>query len=230
MRSVLQIVQDAAPKIGIARPDYLMTSTGTTETELAALANELAERIARAHDWSLLKTLETHTGDGVTEGYTLPTDYLRMPKDGQIWSSRWQRPMLPISSDDWLRLEIREYDLIVGTWIMLGGEIKYRPVLTDTETAKFYYISADVVHPATGSNKARFTLDTDTFRLGDRLLELHIIWEWRYRKGLAYGEDMATAEAALAQAISEDKGARMIVQSSRRNIHGKTSYPWNVGV
>lgn len=230
MRSILEIVRDAAPKIGVARPTVLFGVTGETEIEMVSLANELAERIVRAHDWSLLKTLETHTGDGVTEGFALPVDFARMPKDGQIWSSRWQRPLVTISSDDWLRLEIREYDLIVGSWIQLGGEIRYRPVLDTAETAKFYYISTNVVAPATGANKARFTADADTFRLGDRLLELHLIWEWRQRKGLSYGEDMATAEAALAQAISEDRGARMLTQASRHRTMGKPSYAWNVGV
>lgn len=227
-RTVLEVVQDAAPKIGLSAPDAVYGSTDRTALELGSVANEIAERIVRAHDWSLLLTEQVYAGDGVTEGFDLPSDYLRMPKDAQVWSTRWQRPLLPISSDDWQRLEVREYDLITGTWILLGGQMKFRPELATGENATWYYVSNKAVAPVSGGNKARFTADTDTFRLGDRLLELHLIWEWRQRKGLPYAEDMRTAEIALAQAISDDKGARIVVQSSRRNVRGKPSYPWSI--
>lgn len=228
-RTILEIVQNAAPKIGVATPSALFSSTDETDIELRKVLQSAAERITRSHDWSILKTEATYAGDGVTEGFALPSDYLRMPKDAQVWSTRWQRPMLPVTSEDWLRLEVRNYDLIAGTWIILGGQMKFKPVLVTGESAKWFYIADASVKPVSGPNIARFAADTDTYRLGDRLLELQFIWEWRQRKGLAYGEDMQTAEIALAQAISDDKGARMIVQASRRRLQGKIAYPWAVG-
>jgi hypothetical protein len=227
-RTILEIVRAAAPRLGIERPALLFGSTADQEVELRAVLQEAADRIVRAHDWSMLKVEETHTGDGTTEGFALPTDYLRMPKEGQIWSTRWQHPLAPVTAEEWLRLDVREYDLIVGTWIILEGQVKYRPVLASGENARWFYISNLAVAPATGANKALFTADTDTFRLGDRILELAFIWEWRAAKGLPYEEHMATAEAALAQAISDDKGARIISQSSRRNFKGKMAYPWQI--
>lgn len=227
-RTVLQIAQDAARKIGIAVPEVLYSSTDRTDVEIASLLNELAERIARAHDWSLLKTEQTYSGDGSTVAYDLPSDYLRMPKEGQVWSTRWQRPLLAISPEEALRLDIRNYDLVTGTWTILGGQMKFSPALETGEDARWYYISNAVVRKADTTNAARFMADDDTFRLGDRLIELHLIWEWRQRKGLPYGEDMATAESALAQAISEDRGARLITQTSRRNVRTNIAYPWEI--
>lgn len=227
-RTILEIVRSAAPRMGLERPDQLLASTDDTDIRLVSVLQEAADRIVRAHDWSMLKVEETNTGDGVTEGFDLPTDYLRMPKDGQIWSTRWQHPLSPVTAEEWLRLEVREYDLVVGTWIILEGQIKFKPVLTSAETARWFYIADTAVKPASGANKGRFTADTDTFRLGDRILELALIWEWRASKGLPYEEAMATAEAALAQAISDDKGARIIAQASRRNVQGKMAYPWQI--
>jgi hypothetical protein len=227
-RTILEIVRSAAPRIGIARPDQLFGNTSDESVEIRAVLQEAADRIVRAHDWSKLKVEETHTGDGVTEGFALPADYIRMAKEAQIWSTRWQHPLAPVTAEEWLRLDVREYDLIVGTWIILEGQVKYRPPLATGETGRFFYISDLAVAPASGANKARFTADTDTFRLGDRILELALIWEWRAAKGLPYEEHMATAETALAQAISDDKGARIIAQSSRRNFKGKMAYPWGI--
>lgn len=227
-RTILEIVQNAAPRLGLAVPDVLFGSTDRTLVELRAALSEVSDRLAEQHDWTVLTYEETNTGDGSTEGFDLPTDYKRMPKDAQVWSTRWQRPLLPISGDDWLRLDIRQYDLITGTWIIRQGQMKFRPVLATGELAKWNYVSTNVVKPATGSNKPRFTADDDTFLLGDRLLELHLIWEWRHRKGLPYGEDMQTAELALAKAISDDRGARFVTQSSRRNVRAKIAYPWSI--
>jgi hypothetical protein len=227
-RTILEIVRSAAPRIGLARPDLLFGDTSEQSVEIRAVLQETADRIVREHDWSMLKVEKTHVGDGTTEGFALPTDYLRMPKEGQIWSTRWQHPLAPVTAEEWLRLDVREYDLIVGTWIILEGEVRYRPVLATGESARWFYISNLAVAPASGANKERFTADTDTFRLGDRILELAFIWEWLRSKGLPYEDRMTPAEVALAKAISDDKGARIIAQSSRRNFTGKMSYPWQI--
>lgn len=226
MRTILEIAQSVAPKIGIATPQMLFSSTDQTAVELASLANELAERIVRAHDWSAIKIIASFAGDGVTASFPVPTDYIRMPKDGQVWSTRLMAPLLHIhSTDDWLRLIVRNFGSVTGAWTILGGVMQFKPALAVAESAQFVYVSGNAIKPATGANKARFTTDTDSFLLGDRLLELHLIWEWRQRKGLSYGEDMATAEAALAQAVSDDGAARTITQRSRFNLSAPTAFP-----
>lgn len=227
-RTVLQVVQSAAPKLGIAVPSQLFAATGRTEIELRSVLNEVAERTVRAHDWSALKTLETDTGDGSTETFNLPTDYVRMPKGAHVWSSRWQAPLREISNEDWLMLDVLNYDMVVGSWTIIGGQIKYKPALTSTETAKWYYISGAYAVPSSGSNKTEFSADDDTFVLDDRVLELTLIWEYRQRKGLDYSEDMMNAETALAQQISDDRGARIVSQTSRGNMRGTPAYPLSV--
>lgn len=227
-RTALEIIQSAAPAIGIDVPSVLFSSTDRRDVELARVLNECAVRIGRAHDWEALKVLQTHTGDGTTSAYSLPSDYWRMPKEGQIWSTRWQRPMVHISNEDWLRLEIRDYDLVVGNWTLFGGQVQYRPALASNENTQWFYVSENIVAPSSGANKARFTADDDTFRLDDFVLEMELIWKWREQKGMEYAEDMATAVNALEQAITKDKGARIITQSSRRNVRAKVAYPWSI--
>ncbi len=227
-RSVLQIAQDAAPRLGLYVPDTIFGGDDRTHTELRSVINEVAERLAESHDWERLTEEATNVGDNATEGFDLPDDYKRMPKDAQVWSTRWQRPLLIVTSDDWLRLSVRQYDLVTGTYILRGGQIRFRPVLANGEEARWTYLSKNVVKPSSGANKDRFTDNADEFVLDDRLLELHLIWEWRHRKGLPYAEDMATAEDALAKAIAADKGARIIVQSSRNNARARVAYPWSI--
>ena len=227
-RTALEVVQSGAPRLAIDRPDVLFPSADQIAVELQATLNECAARIVKAYDWQALKVLDTDSGDGATTDRPLPTDFLRMPKDGQIWSTRWQRPLQQLTPEERLRLEVREYDLITGTWTIVGGSIVYTPALAVGEEAKYYYISKNVVRQADATVKERFTADDDTFLLDDRVLELALIWQWREQKGMDYAEDMKNAEEALSDAIGPDKGARMVVQSSRRNIRANVSYPWEI--
>lgn len=229
--TVLSVIADVAKVVGVTVPTQVFASTTREHVELAALANEMAVRIGKAHDWTLLRTLCTYTGDGTTTQFALPSDYLRMLKKTQLWSSAIQTPLTHIvDTDEWLEMQVRSYDYVIGAWTMLGGNIEILPAMANAVTAKWYYVSNLLVAPATGSNKALFTLDTDTFRLNERLLTLGMIWQWKANKGAAYAEEMATYEAALEQLISEDKGSRMVrVGRARLPRDVSIAYPQTVG-
>jgi hypothetical protein len=227
-RTVLQIARDAAYKLSIDPPEALFASADRTEQELGSVMNEVAARIVRAHDWSLLKKEQTYIGDGATEGYDLPSDYLRMPKETQIWSTRWQHPLLQVTPEDQLQLDVREFDIITTTWTIYGGQMRFKPALAVNENARWWYVSDTAIQRNNGTFNGRIEADTDVFRLGCRLLELHLIAEMRMRKGFDYEMDMMTAQTALAQKISEDRGARIVTQAQRRSTRAKTAYPWSI--
>ena len=228
MATVLEIVQGVAPRMGIPSPTSLLANASATERELLSVVNEVAKRIARAHDWRVLKTEATNTGDGTTTNYALPSDYWRFPKDAQVWSTRWQHPLRHIDPEEDLRFDVRNFDVVIGTWTLLGGDIKFRPALAAGEDARWLYISKNIVRPNMGDDKEGFTADDDTFLLDDRLLGLSLIAEWRQMKGFDYAEDLAAAQEALSQLISEDKGPRVITQSSRKTPLGKIAYPLSI--
>lgn len=230
-KTALTIAQDAALRLGLAQPTVLFTSTGRTEAELRSALIEASEKILHSHDWSALKVLETHVGDDSTTEYALPDDYLRMPKDAQLWSDKWQAPLESITPEEWLNIEVRDFDSVYGRWTIYGGNIVHRPALASDETAKFWYISDKVVKASNGTTKADFENDDDTFCLDDRTLELALVAEFRKRKGLDYGEEMAEADLSLSRAIDRDKGARIISQAiNRSGMTGKIAYPKTVVV
>lgn len=224
-RTALSIVQDAATKLGVAQPSVLFGSTDRTAIELREALIEAADKVLHAHAWQRLLTIQTNIGDGTTTDFSLPPDYLRMPKNAEMWSSRLQAPLAHISPEDWLRLDVRDYEVSIGVWTIFGGDIVYKPALASTETTRFWYISNKVVANDTSGTKAQFTADDDTFLLDDRVLELVLVWQFRTQKGLDYAEDMATAEIALARMIERDKGARILTQTSRRSVCGKLAWP-----
>ena len=227
-KTVLTIAGEVALKISLEKPSALFGSEDRTDEVLAETMQEAAERVIRAHDWQVLKAQAVHAGDGVQTAFDLPAGYIRMPKDGEVWSTRWQHPLQHISPEEWLHLDVREFDIVTGTWALFGGVINYKPALAQDEQARFWYVTEYGMRSALGQDKAAFDADDDTFRLDDRLLKLAAIWVWREAKGLDYGEEQRAFETALAREIAKDSAAHVLTQASRRSVGGKVSYPWNI--
>jgi hypothetical protein len=218
--TVLQAVKDAAPWIGITVPTVLFTATDRTSVEMQAFVNETAKAIAEDFDWQRLKVLNTITGDGTEEDWDLPADYARMPKKANLWPS--DEPNAPLEriedEDRWLALDVLDFEPVTGRWIIYGNQIHIRPAVTNTATVKHFYMSNKLVS-ATGSTtltKTDFTVDTDEFFLGDRILKLGLIWRWKASKGRPYAEDMTNYNICRDNLASTDKGARVIHIGTRR--------------
>ncbi len=228
--TILDTIKLACPFIGLNVPPEVYSSTDRAMVELQGVANDVAEGIAAAYDWSLLSVQATHTGDGATEDFALPSDYSRMPKKAQIWSSSLEAPLSHISDlDKWLGLDVQSFDFVVNAWTIYGDQIHIKPALATGVTAKHWYQSNLLVTNAALTNQTSFTTDTDVFRLDDRLLKLGIIARWREQKGLPYAEDMDRFEDLKSKLMSADRGARMIRIGEARVPKGVVqAYPLNI--
>lgn len=225
--SLLTVAQDVALKVGLEKPSAVASSTDREHQELLSFINEVALQMVDAHDWEVLKTLQTETGDGSTTEFDLPSDFLRFPKDQRIWSSRIETPFTHIaSSDQWLELDVRSYEFVIGAWTKIGGQIGIKPAMTSTETAKYYYITDKFAESSGGTGKTAFDADDDVFKLSERVLRLGTVWYWKHSKQLPADYDEDIFRAALGKAISEDKGARHITIGRNRVRSGVSiAYP-----
>ncbi len=230
--TILSVVQNVCLVVAIDKPDQVFASTDREMQEMARLANEMADRLMSLHDWQVLQTIKTYSGDGIAEGFDLPTDYDRMVKTASMWSSRWTWAFNHISDPDvWLEYQVVPYTFVNGNWIIYGGQLHVLPVMASTETLKFFYVSNKIVKDAGNVTKALFTADDDTFRISEKLLELGMIWQWRANKGLPYAEDMANYESYLNNLLKDDAGSSPIVSGNRQNWKrsGAWAFPQTVG-
>jgi len=209
--TILSVIQEVCKVTGLDVPTDVLASTEREHIELVSLANEMAERIAQSYDWQVLKTVATVNGDGSTESFDLPTDYRRMLKKSQLWSSASQVPLTPVpDADAWLGFDFQSFNTINAAWTIYGAQLHVKPALASGVTAQYFYVSNRLVTDDDGTDKAGFTADDDMFRLSERLLKLGMIWQWRADKGLAYMEDMETYDQLKEQLICNDKGSRSI--------------------
>lgn len=230
--TILAVFQQVAPVIGIPVPTAVMASTQRTHVQLAALANEMAARIAfdLNYDWSALKRIATLTGDAVAEGFDLPNDYRRMLKKSRIWPSSSPYATLThyADTDTWLGLEVQNFNPIIGGWTIIGTQLHIKPVMATGATAKFYYLTTNIVKKQDNSLVDAFTADEDRFVLDERLLRLGIIWQWKANNGMQYAEDLANFEDALASLIGADKGSTSIVVGRARARGESFAFPGTI--
>jgi len=228
--TLLSVCTDVCKVVGLDEPDAVASSTDREYVEMFALANEMAERISRGNNWQLLSRIHTLTGDGATEDFDLPDDYDRMLVKSQVWSSSLQTALSPIGSlDRWLELDIQAFEFVVNAWIIYSGQMHIKPAMASSVTAKFFYQSNLIIAPSSGSNKAEFTADDDTFRLDEQLLKLGMIWQYKANKGFPYAEDMVNYESLLARLVTRDRGSRMLrVGPVRLPRDTKVAYPQSI--
>jgi len=229
--TVLQIIQEVCKYVGIDVPSQVYGSTEREHVELASYANEVASQIAfDTHDWQRLRSTLTATGDGVTEAFDLPSDYRRMLKKARVWAS-WA-PFAPLThyadADEWLGLQVQQFTPVIGGWTIMADQMHVIPVIPSGQTVKFVYINNMY---ALGDDTTKFTQDTDTFVLNDRILKLGIIWYWKQQKGQPYAEDLETYQTALSQLVGGDKGSNILEVGRRRiPLDVSMAYPGPVGV
>jgi len=226
--TVLTACAEAAVELNQPEPTSLFTSPDTFGKELRLQANKAAVAIAQAYDWQRLLTLGTLTGDASATAFALPSDYDRMPKKGQLHSQSFQASTFRKATDldEWIYLTDTDLSASPGNWIIIGGQMNISPAMAVGETARFYYITNQIVAGA----KTAFTADADTFLLPERLLVLGIVWRWKSSKGREYSEAMANYETALSEEIGKDRGSNILtVGRQRSSVNASFAYPRALG-
>jgi hypothetical protein len=231
--SLLSVVQDVCQVVGVERVTTVFGNINNqrTQQELLTHANECAQRLARdTRDWSALIKTATVTGDGVAESFALPSDFLRLLLDSNVWTSRSSFiPLVYINSyDEWLRRKASGFWDSRGAYILIGGRIYINPILAAGATATFAYLSNQIINvAATGLTDTQFTADDDTCKLDERLLKLMLIWVWKESKGSPYAEAMGTYSDALWSVAGRDQPAPILIGGrTSSSTYPVTAYPW----
>lgn len=233
--TLLSVCEAVAPQIGINVPTTVVGSTDDDMIDLRAVVRRAAKRIAKGHTWRALTAQASIAGDGTTKAFAITAvaaDYDRMPADGQMWTTRLDVPLRHISSlDDWLEIDIREFDYLTGAWTLYGGNFQFTPAPESTETIRFWYQSKNIWTGADTVNKEEFSADADIYRLDEHLLELGTIFEWKHSKGLSYAEDLASFEERFSELATSDRGARIIRTGRGRLPRGvAVAYPRTIPI
>ena len=228
--TVLSSAQEAAIELNQAELTTLFASTERFAKELQVQAKRSARAIAKAHDWNILTTRATITGDGTTTAFDLPDDYDRMILKTKLTGEDSNLDLVKVEDlDQWDYFQNHPGTTVPGYWIVLGGQLQVFPAPATGVTYSYYYITKDRV-TSSGGVKEDFEADADEFLLPEDLLTLSLIWRWRASKRQEYAEDLRNFEILLAQEIMADKGTRILTVGRQRiSADVRTAYPRPLG-
>jgi hypothetical protein len=213
--ALLDLIQDASVSLGLPRPSVVVTSTDQRVLELLVFANSTGEELMRRYFWQELVTQATFTSTStIDQGYlsgSIATDFGYFV-DQTFWDRDLKQPILgPVSAQEW------QSDLsfaVVGPpykFIVQRDILKVGPTAVGAgHTMVFNYISKNWCESNTGTGQSAFAADTDLTRIPQELFKLELIWRWKQAKGLAYAEDMETAEEQIDRYTGQNAGRRVL--------------------
>lgn len=228
MATVAAILTAAAAECSVTAPTLWATATDPTHVEMRdVFLRQTVEDCQDRVDWpSPIGVTATITGTGV-EGYALPSDFRRLMRDtyAVYERNRTRRECIPVSTDgEW------EYMKELGT---AGAYRFYRQRGYEGAFSLDFYrpleVGITIVYSYVSENwipgKAVFTDETDVALFPRRLLEAGIVWRFRKRRGLEYGDALAEYEMLMARYANDRRTRRVI---SFGHVDGRS--PWDVPV
>jgi len=213
---ITDILARAARQCSVIPPSNWATAQDQTSLELldfmAETADDVLERIDLTQPISQSLVI---TGTGV-ESYPLPADYKRLHRGTFAVYERFRtrRECIPVSDDgQWQYMQELGSAGAYRFFRVRGFPGSYQidffqPLETDI-TVVVNYVSTNWVQNA--SPKPAFDDNNDISLLPRRLVEAGIVFRFRERKGLEYGDKHAEYEALIARMANDTKTRRSIV-------------------
>jgi hypothetical protein len=209
--SLLTLIQGTSKLIGLPSPQVVVASADTRILELLSIANSVGDELARDYQWQeLTKTALWSATGSIDQGSLLgsiATDFGYFINQ-TFWDRDLRQQILgPTTSQQW------QADLSFAVvsppyrFIMESGRLLIGPTaLTAGHTLVFNYVTKNWCQSSTGTPQSAFAADTDTTLIPEELFKLTLIWRWKSAKGLAYAEDMQTAEKQIQTYTGQNKG------------------------
>ncbi len=212
--SLLTIIQDASLDMGLPSPASVIGSNDTRVLELLSMANRTGEELARRYDWQELTNEVVFTASGtISQGYaaSIAVDFGRFV-DQTFWDRSQRLPITgPATAQEWqsdlsFAIVAPPYKFIVQAGILKVGPT----ALPNTDTLVFNYITKYWCQSSAGAGQTAFAADTDTTKVPEELFKLELIWRWKSSKGLAYAEDLESAEEQIERYMGQSGGRRIL--------------------
>lgn len=233
--SLLTVIQNAAIGMNLTSPSTVATSTDTQVLQLMNLANQDGKDLIRRFDWQALTVEASFTTVAAalqTALSTVAPDFFRLVDESMNNRTQHWRVIGPLNALEWQRrLALGAQVGVVNAFRIRGNDILFYPNPPAGNTVYFEYISKNWVQASDTTGKSSFTADTDTALIDEDILTLGVKWRFQKAKGLDYGEDFRSYEAALESVFGSD-GARGSVDMTGTSASEQFPYipdgSWNI--
>ena len=212
--SLLTIITGACQELNIVEPTSVINATDLQTKQLLALSRTEAKDLVRRFDWQALQREATFTTVAADVQTTLTTnapDFFRY-LDGTMWNrTRFWQVGGPLTPEQWQIKKGAAAAVGVRNFFRIrGSQILFFPTATAGDLVYFEYISNKWCQSSQSVLQADWLADSDTALLDEEVMRLGVVWRFLKAKGLDYGEEFRTYEAALADIFGPDSGRPIV--------------------
>lgn len=216
--SLLTLVQKFTLRTALPKPATVVGNTDAQVQQMLTLLEEECIELAARYQWAGLINEATFLTKAQEDQGTLAslgsgpttTNALRYILNQNMWNRTLRLPVFgPVNSPDWQELKaftntgpFYQYR-IRGVTTGAQASLLFNPSPTAGHTVAFEYVSSNWC--LNGTTPAQvFVADADTILLPESLVALGLRWRWKKEKGLNYGEDFASYERMVMDAMGRD--------------------------
>jgi hypothetical protein len=240
---ILQICQDAADELSLARPATLFPDTGaeadTDHRKLLRALTKACQFLAANHPWQILRAEHVITTVASEEQTSaIPTDFLRFVPETMHNRTRRLRHSGPVSPKQWQDMKMWGIAAAPGYFRQMHETLLFFPAPAAGEIIAYEYIrdaigtvgdvtdgwtsidagwvSIDENEPDTTSVK-RWSADTNRPLWDDELMISGIVAHFRKMEGLDHGEQWRHFMQIYADRVAMDGHSRVLDMSGSSN-------------
>jgi hypothetical protein len=210
--SLLTLVQKAAVRVGVARPNVVATATDPTVRLLYELAQQEGEELARYGDWRALrkeKTFTTVAAETQTDT-PIPTDFAGFI-DETCWNRSARRKLYgPIDPQDWQRYKAGNTFPVTDGFTLRGTSWLMQPVPAAGQLIAYEYRSSLWCQSSGGDAQDAWAADSDTGLLSERLMRLGLIWRFKQARGREWQTDHENYLSEVDAELDKDQPRKVI--------------------
>lgn len=203
--SLLTIIQDVCDRLSLQRPSAVISSTDQVVRTLLGLAQQEGKEMARRATWQALTTEKTFTSVAAElQPSTIPTDFDYYLPDTFFNRTSRRKVEGPLTAEEWQRTKATLVVRVNPCFRLQGGNLYITPVPSAGDTFAYEYLSKNWCQSNASVGQSAWAADSDTALIDEELHKLGIIWRFKKSKGFDYGEDFASYERSLTQAMVRD--------------------------
>lgn len=203
--SLLTIVQSACDRLSLERPSAVVTSTDVNVRTLFGLAQQEGKALASRGTWTVLQAEQTITTTATElQAGAFPADFDYLVPDTMFNRTTRRKVEGPLTQTEWQHTKSSLVVRVNPCFRIIGTGFYITPAPAAGNTIAFEYISRNWCQSASGTGQSAWIADTDTAKIDEELHTLGLVWRFKKSKGLDYGEDFASYESGVAQAIQRD--------------------------
>lgn len=213
--SLLTVIQDHCRIHALNVPTAVIGPTETTGQQLLGIAQQIVDDITDESKFQGITREATFTMAATESQGNLQTiastEGFMYAVTGTFFDRTLRRPLYgPLTEIEWQQVKAIPNPGPFYKFRLRGDEILINPVpSTPFSKVYFEYLSSWAILAADGTTyKPRFTADTDTFVLPEKLLLRGISFRWKQVKGLPYQADETKYYEMLNNYIVRNKVPR----------------------